>query len=162
MRLLTVLFITLVLASCGFKPAVTWSKVDGPVSIISAEPYSPVQRQLNLLVQQSLAEYDEMPSPDGLRRIELAPAEITTDVITVDSNGRPAEYLIQYQQQAQFTINDDVYNEVFTQRREYVFDVRDILAYQQQVEELKRTMSSRLAQQILFAYSARLQNGGTN
>jgi outer membrane lipopolysaccharide assembly protein LptE/RlpB len=162
MRLLAVLLLTLFLAGCGFKPAVTWSKVDGPVSIISAEPFSPVQRELNLLVQQSLAEYDELPSPDGVRRIELAPAQITTDVITVDSNGRPAEYLLQYQQQAEFTINDAVYNEVFTQRREYVFDVRDILAYQQQVEQLKRTMSSRLAQQILFAYSARLQNGSAD
>ena len=162
MRWLFTGLLTTTLLGCGFKPAVTWSKVDGPVTIITAEPYSPVQRDLNLLVQQSLAEFDQVPTSPGLRRIELMTAEITTDVLAVDGNGRPAEYRIEYQQLAQFTIDDQTYTETFSQRRDYVFDVRDILAYQQQVEELKRAMSARLAQQILYAYSAKLQIGADN
>lgn len=148
------------LASCGFKPAVSWSKIDGPVNLVSQTPYNDVERELDSLIQQSLASLDDIPEPDGPRRIELALLETKTEVISVDSNGRPAEYRVQLTQDATFLIGEAEYSQEFTQQGEYVFDVRDILAYKQQLEQLELTLSKRLAQQILFAYASRLKTAG--
>ena len=148
------------LVSCGFKPAVSWSKIDGPVNLVSQTPFNDVERELNSLIQQSLASFDEIPEPDGPRRIELAPLETTTEVISVDSNGRPAEYRIQLTQDATFLIGDAEYAQQFSQQGEYVFDVRDILAYKQQLQQLELTLSKRLAQQIMFAFASRLNAPG--
>lgn len=148
------------LAGCGFKPAVSWSKIDGPITLVSHTPYNDVERELNSLIQQSLASFDDMPQSDGIRRIELAQLESTTDVISVDSNGRPAEYRIKLEQGATFTIGEAQYTQQFTQQGEYVFDVRDILAYKAQLEQLELTLSKRLAQQIMFAFASRLKISG--
>ena len=137
----------------------TWSKIDGPVQVVSVEPFNTVERELKSLIQQSLATYDEIPVVDGIRRIELAPLETNTLVISVDSNGRPAEYRLELIQNATFTIDDNVHEEQFTQVGEYVFDVRDILAYKQQLQQLERRMSQRISQQIMFAFASRLQSG---
>ena len=161
MRLIILLLI-MMLAGCGFKPAISWSKIDGPVDVISQDPYNAVDRELKSLIQQSLASLDEIPTEIGLRRIELTPLETTTTVISVDSNGRPAEYRLELQQQVSFIIDDITHQQAFTQIGEYVFDVRDILAYKQQLQQLELRMSRQLAQQILFAFTSRLQNNETN
>jgi len=145
------------ITACGFQPAVSWTKVDGPVELVSEQPYSSVQRALRVLVNQSLAELDEMPENNEVRRIYLAEPEINTDVISVDANGRPAEYRIEIIQLTTFTIGDKEEQQSFRQFRDYVFDVRDILAYQQQVKQLKQVMSEQLARQILYTYAARVQ-----
>lgn len=151
-----------IVSACGFAPAVTWSKLDGAVSVLSDEPYSPVERELNQLIQQSLSEHDSLPVQNDVRRIHLLPLSSRTEVLSVDSNGRPAEYRLQLTQDVEFTIADTEYREQFSQHRDYVFDVRDILAYQEQAEQLKQTMSSRIARDILYAFSARLQAGEVN
>ncbi|MBT8449016.1 MAG: hypothetical protein KJO69_04970 [Gammaproteobacteria bacterium] len=135
----------------------SWTKVDGPVELVSEQPYSSVQRALRALINQSLAELDEIPVDIGVRRIYLAEPEISTDVISVDANGRPAEYRVAIIQLAIFTIGDKEEQQSFRQFRDYVFDVRDILAYQQQVKQLKQAMSEQLARQILYTYAARVQ-----
>lgn len=148
--------------SCGFKPAVSWSKIDGPVEVLSNEPYNTVERELKSLIQQSLATFDEIPVIEGIRRIELAPLNKDTLVISVDSNGRPAEYRLELTQNVTFTINETIHQEKFSQVGEYVFDVRDILAYKQQLEQLERRMSQRISQQIMFAFASRLQSSGSD
>ena len=160
LRWLLVGMILFALGACGFKPAVSWSKLDGPVDIVSAQPYSSIERELTQLVNQSLAEFDQIPTGKGTRRIELGELETKTEVLAVDSNGRPAEYRVELIQPVHFTIDDNEIATEFSQRRDYVFDVRDILAYQQQVEQLKATMSARLAQQIIYDFAIRLQTGG--
>ena len=140
----------------------TWSKIDGPVQVISEEPFNTVERELKSLIQQSLATFDEIPAVEGIRRIELAPLDTNTLVISVDSNGRPAEYRLELTQNVIFTIDDTIHEEQFTQVGEYVFDVRDILAYKQQLEQLERRMSQRISQQIMFAFASRLQSGGSD
>ena len=148
----------LLITGCGFKPAVTWSKLDGPVDVVSQDPYNFVERELKLLIQQGLASLDEIPENTGLRRIELAKLDSKTTVISVDANGRPAEYRLELTQEASFTIDDSVYQQQFTQVGEYVFDVRDILAYKQQLQQLEQRMSRRISQQIMFAFASRIQN----
>ena len=157
MRILSLLLSAILVTACGFKPAVSWTEIDGPVELRSEQPYSPIQRALRVLVNTSLAELDELPEITGTRRIYLAEPNIITEVISVDQNGRPAEYRIEIKQLVTFTIDEHEEQQSFRQFRDYVFDVRDILAYQQQVEELKQVMSEQLARQILYTYAARLQ-----
>jgi len=157
MKLLGFIIALSLLSGCGFKPAVTWSQLDGPVELVSAEPYSQIQRALTQLVNQSLAEYDQLPSVQGVRQIELKELQKTTTVISVDSNGRPAEYRLELVQNVTFMISEQEYQQSFRQSRDYVFDVRDILAYQRQVKQLETTMSEQIAQKILYAFSARLK-----
>lgn len=161
MRKFCLILSLLLITSCGFKPAVSWTKIDGPVELNSADPYSQVQRALKVLINLSLAELEEIPDNNGTRRILLAEPEILTTVISVDGNGRPAEYRIEIIQDVTFTINDLEDQQSFRQFRDYVFDVRDILAYQQQVKQLKQVMSEQLARQILYTYAARLQSDNT-
>ena len=161
MRKLCLILFLLLLTSCGFKPAVSWTEIDGPVELISDDPYSSVQRNLKVLINLSLAELDDIPDNLGVRRIHLTEPEIITEVISVDGNGRPAEYRIEIIQLATFTIDASEEQQTFRQFRDYVFDVRDILAYQQQVKQLKQAMSEQLAKQILYTYAARLQSDNT-
>ena len=158
MRKLCLILSLLIITSCGFKPAVSWTKIDGPVDLTSDASYSQVQRALKELINLSLAELDEIPENSGTRGIYLAEPDIQTKVISVDGNGRPAEYRIEIVQDVTFRIDEHEYQESFRQFRDYVFDVRDILAYQQQVKQLKQVMSEQLARQILYTYAARLQS----
>ncbi len=161
MRLL-LLSSVLLLTSCGFKPAVSWSRLDGPVDVVSVQPHSTVERELKSLIQLSLASLDDVDATGEIRRIELAELDTNTQIISVDSTGRPAEYRLELTQDVTFTIGEMVYQEQFSQVGEYVFDVRDILAYKQQLQQLEQRMSHRISQQIMFAFASRLQVSDVN
>lgn len=142
------------LAGCGFKPRGSGyeSIIGQQVTIVSKDPYGPLERNIKAALNSSGVDYDSSSSDvDATNKnvIRLLQQHLTRRVVSVDTNGRPAEYENTVSVDVVFVFDDGSEKKMkLSSRRDFIFDSSNSLAYDKEeatvLSEIREELSHRL------------------
>ncbi len=165
----------LLLSGCGFKPRGSGfeSLEAQTVFLLSENPYGALERNIrkklnlysmnvtdsSLVVEGSTGISDKESKKSGIRIISIKTNKVP---ISVDVNGRPAEYETVMSVDANFYFKDRHFQDKqeqqnhFSVRRDYQYNSNNNLAHDKELEVLTSEMTSELSQRIVEQFLQQL------
>ena len=141
------------LAACGFHlrgearlPASAMT-----VTIVAADPYSPLKRDLEAALRRSGAVVKETGG-EGVATLKLPVMKLATEPVSISKNARVKEFRVKYEVEVELESAD---GKVLLKRtpielsREYSYDETQALGAQAEEELLKKEMERDMVQQVL-------------
>lgn len=171
-KLLVMLFTSLVLIyGCGFKArGVGYENIAGQqVQLLSENPYGPLERNIkNKLNHYSIITNTRFVDGtnfelenDGIKIINI---KLNKEPISVDANGRPAEYEMIISVDAffyfrKFTLSDKKgTRQQFSERRDYRYTSNNNLAHDRELQTLTAEMYDDLSRRIIEQFLRQLSS----
>jgi len=157
----------LILSSCGFQPRGSGyeSIVGQEVTIVSADPHGPLERKVKAALKATGVEFSssssEVEGGNSANIIQILQQQLTRKVISVDENGRPAEYENIITLDVIYIFHDGTkLNRQLSTRRDYLYDNSNTLAYDREevtvLSEMREELSHRLVSNYLRELSGKV------
>jgi len=148
----------LFLAGCGFKPRGSgYDSIDGQqVILVSEDPYGSLERNIKAALSSSGVDYDGTSNElDASNKnvIRILQQQLTRQVVSVDNNGRPAEYENTLLLEAEFIFDDGSEQKVqLSVRRNFIFDSSNSIAYDREEATILSEMRNELSHRLVSLY----------
>ena len=153
-----ILLLAVTLASCGFqlKQSAAIPASFGPVSIAGINQYSDLYKTIKTALKQS----DIQISESGNHHISISNVTKDRRVLSVDTFGKVAEY--ELFKSFSFSVSDNAGNKVIESQTlatqvSYTVSSTDILAKNQEEDDLNRRMEEKLVDQMLRYISNKIK-----
>ena len=152
----------LLLSGCGFKPRGSgFESLEGQsIFLLSENPYGELERNIRKnLSLYSMSVENESVSDKEIERngIRIINIKVNKVAISVDVNGRPAEYETIITVDANFYFKDKQEQQnQFSVRRDYQYKSNNNLAHDKELEILTSEMTSELSQRIVEQFLRQL------
>ncbi len=153
----------LLLAGCGFQLRGSGLEMAArQIVFLEAEnPYGPLERKIKLKLRAASIKVEgHHGSPDesvDKNIIKILRQQSQKNIISVDVNGRPAEYETIISLEVNFSYNNGLkQTKTFSVRRDFRYDSENNLAYDRETETITSEMYEELANRLLAVYLKQL------
>ena len=154
------LLVAVSLAGCGFqlRGEATLPASAKTITIVAADPLSPLKRDLEAALRRSGAVVKESGG-EGVATLKLPVMKLATEPVSISKNARVKEFRVKYDVEVELDAPD---GKVLLKRtpieltREYSYDETQALGAQAEEELLRKEMGRDMVQQVL----RRLESAG--
>ncbi len=166
-----ILVLGLVISSCGFKPRGSgFESLSGQsVVLASKNPFGPLERSLmekfrsysisaeSIYLSKEKPDVQHFEPNDEQNGIQVSFVNYSRKTLSVDANGRPAEYDSVINVDVIFLLSDGQKQlKHFIVQRDYRFDTTNSLAHDRELEILTSEMIDDLGQRIVSQFLSQL------